>query len=117
MNALLFVTYLTVFSNLRFKPGQDPIIGSLPMCTTAQFTGTAPSYKTGDVVDIQLTGVNDTKIEVSGLVNVTAAGTLPSPSEPDTRFINSRGGEYFFVPSISTLKSWAGVVVATKSKL
>lgn len=92
-------------SKLRSETGQDPIIGSLPVCTTAQFTGTAPTYKTGDVVDIQLTGANDTKIEVSGLTNVTAAGVLPSPSEPDTRFINSRGGEYFFVPSISTLKA------------
>lgn len=77
------------------------------MVTQAEFDGTAPSLQSGDEVNLQLTGANGTTVELSGFAKVATTGAAPPPGEPNPFFVTSRGGEYFFVPSVSTLKSWA----------
>jgi hypothetical protein len=92
--------------------GQDPIIGGPPPIGSpgaprgAKFE-TAASYANGDQVDLRLTGADGNNIEVSGFAKVTANGAAPPPGDPNPYFVTSRGGEYFFVPSVSTLKTWA----------
>ena len=93
--------------------GQDPIIGGPPPRGSpaeprgAKFDDAAASYANGDQVDLRLTGADGNNIEVSGFAKVSDKGALPPPGEPNPYFVTSRGGEYFFVPSISALKTWA----------
>ena len=47
------------------------------------------------------------KISVTGFAGVKAAGAVDPPGVPQEFFVTSHGGEYFFVPPISTLKMWA----------
>jgi len=99
--------------NPNFLSGQDPIIGGPPpekspgVPKQAQFVGPAASYSDGDQVDIRLVGGDGKNIEVTGFAKVRPTGAAPPPGEPNPFFVTSRGGEYFFVPSVSTLKSWA----------
>jgi hypothetical protein len=92
--------------------GQDPIIGGPPaqgssnQPTPAKFLGQI-TLTNGDQVDLRLVGANDRNIAVSGFAKVTDQGAQPPPGEPNPFFVTSRGGEYFFVPSISTLTTWA----------
>lgn len=109
--------YWPITSLVPQKKGQDPILGSPPVYTPAQIQGTSPSVKSGDRVDLQLTGKDGTTFEVSGFAKVTPKGAAPPPGEPNPFFVTSRGGEYFFVPSVSTLKSWASATTTTTSKL
>lgn len=46
-------------------------------------------------------------ISVVGFANVSKQGAVDPPGVPQGFFVTSRGGEYFFVPSIKTLKTWA----------
>ncbi|KAG1849193.1 hypothetical protein F4604DRAFT_94485 [Suillus subluteus] len=106
--------YWPITSLVPQKKGQDPVLGSPPVYTPAQIEGTSPSVQSGDRVNLQLTGGDGTTFQVSGFAEVTVKGAAPPPGEPNPFFVTSRGGEYFFVPSVSTLKSWAS---ATTSKL
>jgi len=54
-------------------------------------------------VTLGLVSKNSTKYEVTGFAK--AVDTSVTAYTQDF-FVNSRGGEYFFVPSISTLKAW-----------
>lgn len=95
------------------KHGQDPIIGGPPPDGSSRAPRRAnlidgpPNYSDGDQVDLRLTNRAGSSIDISGFAKVTAQGAQPPPGEPNPYFVTSRGGEYFFVPSISTLKSWA----------
>jgi hypothetical protein len=73
----------------------------------AKSVETAASYANGDQVDLRLTGVDGNNIEVSDFAKVRANGAAPPPGDPIPFFVVARGGEYFFVPSVSTLKTWA----------
>ncbi|KAG1808030.1 uncharacterized protein BJ212DRAFT_717510 [Suillus subaureus] len=106
--------YWPITSLVPLKKGQDPVLGSPPAYTTAEIKGKSPSVKSGDKINLQLAGADGATFEVSGFARVTPKGAAPPPSEPNPFFVTSRGGEYFFVPSVSTLKSWAS---ATTSKL
>lgn len=111
---VLMYVFSDVTTRIRdFLSGQDPIIGGPPpegspgVPRQAQYIGGAPTLTSGDQVDIRLTGGDGSNIAVSGFTKVTVPGTEPPPGEPNPFFVTSRGGEYFFVPSVSTLKTWA----------
>ena len=97
-----------------FEIGQDPIIGGPPPTYEAAITGasTIPPGKEGTQLTLNvLNGISiggppgsgvpqfPQNYEVTGI-----AGQVP-PFEQKF-FATSRGGEYYFVPSISTVKSW-----------
>ncbi|KAH7335725.1 hypothetical protein B0J17DRAFT_719338 [Rhizoctonia solani] len=119
------------------KHGQDPIIGGPPAAGSSErlrevieiscpidrpdpfkkpepiATITEKTYKVseGDQVNLQLNVKDDhgcvvKKFEVSGFVKEKPLDK-PDPGDDNPFFVTSRGGEYFFVPSISTLRSWA----------
>jgi hypothetical protein len=64
--------------------------------------------KPGDAITVFIQGKNEEQLEVSGFALPSYPGVQPPPGVPQEFFINSRGGEYFFVPSISTLKYISG---------
>lgn len=80
--------------------GQDPILGS----GKSAINGTANIKSDGPVV---LRVTNDTleTYEVMGIAK--KVDTSLETFTPEF-FVTSRGGEYFFVPSVSTLKILAG---------
>lgn len=80
--------------------GPDPIIGGPPNPPTindpAQISGE------GQVI-FNMTDQNDVKYVVNGFAQkVDTSATAYTPEW----WITSRGGEYFFVPSISAIKAW-----------
>ncbi|CAE6530538.1 unnamed protein product [Rhizoctonia solani] len=91
--------------------GQDPIIGGPPPKGSseeergASLDDPTSSFTDGRQVDLKLRVPNDTfnTYRVSGHVEVRPV-TQAKVNFPF--FVTSRGGEYFFVPSIPTLKSW-----------
>ncbi|KDN35835.1 hypothetical protein RSAG8_11269, partial [Rhizoctonia solani AG-8 WAC10335] len=91
--------------------GQDPIIGGPPRKGSseeergASLDDPTSSFTDGRQVDLKLRVPNDTfnTYRVSGHVEVRPV-TQAKVNFPF--FVTSRGGEYFFVPSIPTLKSW-----------
>ncbi|KAJ6470967.1 hypothetical protein C8R45DRAFT_836782 [Mycena sanguinolenta] len=93
--------------------GQDPLIGSLPSnkssaavneVTFVRAPRVAP--KSGDKVNLVM-NLNNDRIEVSGFAKVRNRTTADPPGVPQDFFVTSHGGEYFFVPPISTVKAWA----------
>ncbi|KAK1217115.1 hypothetical protein PQX77_020231 [Marasmius sp. AFHP31] len=98
------------------KHGQDPIIGGPPPEGSskeekkARLASAPPNrFENGDEVDIDLQIPDDTLncYMVSGHVSVRPLAQDNPPGANNPFFVTSRGGEYFFVPSIPTLKSWA----------
>lgn len=87
--------------------GQDPILGAPSEAKVIPLGGTAASFTNGGQVDLKLTGKDGKTIELSGFPKVTVTSAVPPPGEDNPFFVTSRGGEYFFVPSVSTLKYWA----------
>jgi len=94
--------------------GQDPIIGGPPPTFEASITGvkTIPPGREGTQLTLNVLNGITLKIppgeegpqfgqnyEVSGIVDKV-------PPFEQKFFATSRGGEYYFVPSISTVKSW-----------
>ncbi|CAE6439647.1 unnamed protein product [Rhizoctonia solani] len=75
-------------------------------------TQVAQDYKVADGQQVHLrlepedSGPSPDRFEVTGFVNRVPAGR-PPPGADNPFFVTSRGGEYFFVPSISTLQYWA----------
>jgi len=104
--------YFPITSLVPIKHGQDPILGSNPPTGSAGQQRPAKleqsySYNTGDQVDILLTDDKNNQYEVSGFLKVNTPGAQPPPGADNPFFVTSKGGEYFFVPSISTLTTWA----------
>ncbi|KAK2462146.1 hypothetical protein APHAL10511_005844 [Amanita phalloides] len=97
--------YFPTASFQRVKHGQDPVLGSPDKTVDVQFIGglSEPDLKPSEDVDLIVRNASK-KISVAGLANVNPA---PQPGDNNPFFVTSRGGEYFFVPSIPTLKSWA----------
>ena len=62
--------------------------------------------QSGDQVNLVLNH-NGSNISISGFARVKKQGAVDPPGVPQQFFVTSRGGEYFFVPPISTLKAWA----------
>ena len=94
--------------------GQDPIIGGPPppqsssAYTEVQFVGPPAALpKSGDLVNWQLQSKDGARISVTGFAGVQPSGAADPPGVPQEFFVTSHGGEYFFVPSIRTLKLWA----------
>ncbi|GJE84142.1 DyP-type peroxidase [Phanerochaete sordida] len=120
-----FVRQTATFANNDFFPmismaptrqGQDTVIGGPPppksasAYTEVQFVGTPDSAlpRTGDQVNWTLTSrTTGERISVSGFAGVKPPGADNPPGIPQEFFVTSHGGEYFFVPPIKTLKSWA----------
>ncbi|KAK7463479.1 hypothetical protein VKT23_006828 [Stygiomarasmius scandens] len=104
-----FFRQTTGFANNDFFPltglvpqkiGQDPIIGG-PKPVTGT-TGTTDISQDGEVT-LNLVNKNGEKYEVAGV----AKKVVQSATSFDQKFfVTSRGGDYYFVPSISTVKSW-----------
>ncbi|KAG1837457.1 hypothetical protein DFJ58DRAFT_862930 [Suillus subalutaceus] len=109
--------YWPVTSLVPQKKGQDPVIGSPLVYTPAQLEGTSPLVNSRNKVDLQLTGADGTTFEMCGFAKVTPKGVIPPPGEPNHYFISGRRGESFFVPSVSTLKSWASATTTATYKL
>lgn len=92
------------FGNCRFivLSGQDPIIGGPPpVIDVYQKSMTNLSDIDNSTVTLRIRGWSD-DIVVSG-----STTKRPKTSSTQDFFVTLRGGEHFFVPSISTLKKWA----------
>ena len=93
--------------------GQDPLIGSLPSNKSSAVVNEvafvrAPRVapKSGDKVNLVM-NLNNDRLEVSGFAKVKNQTAADPPGVPQRFFVTSHGGEYFFVPPISTVKAWA----------
>ncbi|OBZ77251.1 Dye-decolorizing peroxidase msp1 [Grifola frondosa] len=94
------------------KQGQDPILGGPPKVVSATSVGSS-DVQPGRVT-LQFSNGNGQNVQVDGFaapVNTSATG------QPQRYFVTSRGGEYFFVPSLPTLRKWAGKAPASKLDL
>ena len=80
--------------------GQDPIIGGPPKTVAGTTTDLT---KDGDVT-LKLINTNNEKYVVTGVAKKEERGASAFEQK---FFTTSRGGEYYFVPSISTVKSWS----------
>ncbi|CAE6441402.1 unnamed protein product [Rhizoctonia solani] len=116
-----FVRQTTGYGNNDFFPitglvpnnhGQDPIIGGPPAKGSSGEerdanldAKPAKPFANGDQLDIKLKVPGDTlnRYQVTGHVEIQplTQAVIDFPF-----FVTSRGGEYFFVPSIPTLKTW-----------
>ncbi|OAX40231.1 Dyp-type peroxidase [Rhizopogon vinicolor AM-OR11-026] len=108
-----FVRQTVGYANNDFFPtvslipdhhGQDPILGGPPAPVHAAAQTPIPAAQPGDAVTVIVQGQDEQQLEVSGFASPSYAGGQSPPGIPQEFFVNSRGGEYFFVPSISTLK-------------
>ena len=99
------------------KLGQDPIIGGPKQVTDVETKIAAQGEDQRDVsqdgeVSLELTTRKGEKYAVDGI----AKKKVPSKNSfVQEFFVTSRGGEYYFVPSISTVKSW-GANAQSKTK-
>ncbi|OBZ73081.1 Dye-decolorizing peroxidase msp1 [Grifola frondosa] len=82
--------------------GQDPIIGGPPKIYTATPDQGGDVAESGKVT-VQVTNGDGTLVEVTGFSSVVQKSVTSMDPYP----VTSRGGEFFFVPSLSTLASWA----------
>jgi len=100
--------FFPIFSLLPQKIGQDPIIGGPKQVTAVETQPASSGTEQKDVsadgeVSLELTTIKGDKYTVDGI----AKKIVPSPkSFVQEFFVTSRGGEYYFVPSIATVKSW-----------
>jgi len=90
------------------KLGQDPIIGGPKQVTGVETQIVAEGEDQKDVsqdgeVSLQLTNIQGDKYAVDGIAKKIVPSTNSYVQE---FFVTSRGGEYYFVPSIDTVKSW-----------
>ncbi|KAG1723119.1 uncharacterized protein EDB91DRAFT_1255759 [Suillus paluster] len=98
---LLFTCYQ---SGLKFgiRPSDGWVkilsLADLPNQFKASTTVPMPQATPGKAVTVIIEG-NQTELEVSGFAVPSYRGVQSPPGIPQEFFINSRGGEYFFVPS------------------
>ncbi|EED77776.1 predicted protein, partial [Postia placenta Mad-698-R] len=97
--------YFPIASLVPERHGQDPIIGGATIKSlTAKVKGNETVPSSGEVT-IDVTDSSGETRSVTGFVNT------PNPSAEAITpqyFVTSRGGEYFFVPSVSTLRALGG---------
>ncbi|KAH7884493.1 hypothetical protein F5I97DRAFT_1811771 [Phlebopus sp. FC_14] len=113
-----FVRQTVEYANNDYAPtvsfipqihGQDPILGGPPHPLSDPISiKEKRDVESGDQVDLVFTNTKGDNLEVKGFATVARHGAQPPPGVPQQFFVNSRGGEYFFVPSISTLQQLAG---------
>ncbi|KAG8769979.1 hypothetical protein FRC12_004593 [Ceratobasidium sp. 428] len=98
--------YFPTTSFIPTNHGQDPIIGYSPEApSNGALLHEATSFNNGDQVEIQFQS-DEKYLSVSGFVKAKPRDFVRPPAEK--YFVTSRGGEYFFMPSIPTLEAWAG---------
>ena len=90
------------------KLGQDPIIGGPKQVTDVETQPAAVGTDQKDVsqdgeVSLELTTIKGDKYAVDGIAKKIDTSKSSFVQE---FFVTSRGGEYYFVPSIDTVKSW-----------
>ncbi|KAH7912670.1 hypothetical protein BJ138DRAFT_749872 [Hygrophoropsis aurantiaca] len=95
--------YFPVTSLVPQRHGQDPILGGPEAVSNVDGTGNISAEGQVSLV-IQQKNTSDT-YTVTGWAKKRDTSAKP-PFEPEY-FVTSRGGEYFFVPSVSTLQKWA----------
>ncbi|EED79944.1 predicted protein [Postia placenta Mad-698-R] len=94
--------YFPTTSLVPVRQGQDPIIGGATYPSfTVTATGSVPSR--GEVT-INVTDSSGETQSVTGFVNTP---NLSAEAIAPKYFVTSRGGEYFFVPSVSILRALA----------
>ena len=71
-----------------------------------------PPPRNGDQINLNFTTKEGDRVSVSGIAQVRGAHAADPPGVPPDYFVTSHGGEYFFVPSISALKQFAGARTA-----
>jgi len=88
--------------------GQDPIIAGPPLGTglteSIKLDSTTMTEDGRIVLSVTKEDTSD-KYQITGVaqkVDTSASAVTPE------FFVTSRGGEYFFVPSVSTLNQWSG---------
>ena len=64
--------------------------------------------KDGEQINLSLMTSDGLRISVSGIAQVRPISAADPPGVPNPFFVTSHGGEYFFVPSVSTIKQIAG---------
>ena len=90
------------------KLGQDPIIGGPKQVTDVETQVAASGTVQKDVsqdgeVSLELTTIKGDKYAVDGIAKKIDTSKKTFVQE---FFVTSRGGEYYFVPSIATVTSW-----------
>jgi Dyp-type peroxidase family len=112
-----FVRQTVQYANNDYSPtvslipevhGQDPILGGPPHPLSDPITidKTQP-VESGDQVHLTILNAQGDRLDVQGFASLARHGVQPPPGVPQQFFVNSRGGEYFFVPSIETVKALA----------
>jgi len=84
------------------KHGQDPIIGAPPLKKTVHATAEGSDLAEGQVT--MRVADKGKEFDVTGFAKVRGAS---AQDVKEDFFVTSRGGEYFFVPSVSTLQRLA----------
>ncbi|KDQ07943.1 hypothetical protein BOTBODRAFT_180290 [Botryobasidium botryosum FD-172 SS1] len=94
--------YFPVTSLVPVKHGQDPIIGAPPLKDTVHATAKGSDLAEGQVT---MRVADDGKeFDVTGFAKVR---DVSAQDVKEPFFVTSRGGECFFVPSVSTLRRLA----------
>lgn len=96
---------LLPFSDLRLtsvQTGQDPITGGPPTNVPSPLT-IDNTIQNNKLVVLEVTDKSNTKYEITGFAQQKVDSL--DAFEPGPYPVNSRGGEYFFMPSISALKN------------
>ena len=88
----------------HFCPGQDPILGapaSTP--TSVAIQGEADVPENGEVA-VRVKNKEGKLVDIAGFAR---PADLAADADPQQFFVTSRGGEYFFVLSVSFVKELA----------
>lgn len=85
------------------------VAGQVPGVDVKYVSNPRVPLQNGDQVNLVLDTANGDEIIVSGVAKVRSKGAVDPPGYPQEFFVTSRGGEWFFVPPISTLKKWSTI--------